>query len=79
MPQVLNRDEFKLFAAHKYDEFEARGVSVELAAKEIESEIEKKEAGLHKLHMLRNDISTHMGAISDSFDRNKHTHNFANI
>ncbi|KKL70138.1 hypothetical protein LCGC14_2107960, partial [marine sediment metagenome] len=32
-----------------------------------------------KRRALRNDISTNMGKITDTFDRTKHTHHFANL
>ncbi len=75
----LQKKAVKDFANKAYSQFENDEISLELAARKVELWILEADSNLVTLNALRNDISTHMGKITDTFDRNKHTHRFANL
>ena len=64
-----------------YDQFESEKYTVGQAARTAERWLASAETddAQYEAKAFRNDISTHMGKITDTFDRNKHTHHFANL
>lgn len=79
MPQDPIKQELKAYATRKYEHFESNGMTIGQAIDWIEDVIQSTKESIPFLQATRNDMSTHLGAPDDLFDRNKHTHNFANI
>jgi|GEM_PF-3513891 len=69
----------KTFANLAYGQFETDKITVTVAVKIAEEWLALAELEAAKRRALRNDISTNMGKITDTFDRTKHTHHFANL
>ena len=78
MKKILKKD-IKDYANRAYDQFESEKITVTMAARSAEERLALAELEVDKCRALRIDISTHMGKITDTFDRNKHTHRFANL
>ena len=75
----MNKEIKKRFINKYYDDYEAEEFTVAQAAGQIERDIQVAIERHYLLNMVRNDISTHLGPTGDRFDRNKHTHKFANL
>ena len=75
----IQKKAIKTFVNRAYDQFESEKITVTMAARKAEEWIALAESEVDKRRALRIDISTHMGKITDTFDRNKHTHRFGNL
>ena len=62
-----------------YDQLEGGGMTMREATRAIEDAIAAVKSAGRFLNLLRNDMSTRMGPINETFDRQKHTHKFANL
>ena len=67
------------FIEKQYDMFEKKGLSVQEALAVAENKIHASVERTGKCNALRNDMSSHMGNITDVFDRKKHTHGMAEL
>ena len=77
--EIKDLSQIKELANSLYDEFEKQGLTAEQVIHHVEQLLFAAEKTAFNYHLLRCDISTHLGPITDRFNRNKHTHKFANF
>ncbi len=73
----MNKARFQLLANKTYEAFEDMGATVEQVAQSIEQQLADAKEQVKFFTALRNDVSTHMGPITDKFNRERHMHRFA--
>lgn len=79
MDNKINKPYVKHFISRDYDQFEERSITVAQAVSEVEDRIRAAKIHLSTMEAMRNDMSTHLGRVTDTFNRNRHTHHFMNL